>query len=77
MVLKFFYINNQLAQQVNLKGQIKIDQSGNKKAIFVSRQNNKYILLNIENQFLLASILERYLDVYEKSRDFREKEINV
>lgn len=51
----------------NLKGQIKVDQNGNKKAIFMSRLNKKYMLLNIENQFLVASILERYVEIYEKS----------
>lgn len=51
----------------NLKGQIKVDQNGSKKAIFMSRKDKKYLLLNIENQFLVASIEERFLDIYEKS----------
>lgn len=50
---------------INLKGQIKIDQSGNKKAIFTSKQNKKYVLLDIDNQFLVSSILERCFEVYE------------
>lgn len=51
----------------NLKGQIKIDQNGNKKAIFTSRLHKKYLLLNIENQFLVSTILERCVEVYNKS----------
>ena len=51
----------------NLKGQIKIDHNGCKKAIFMSRKNKKYLLLDIENQFLVASILERYNEVYKNS----------
>lgn len=50
----------------NLKGQIKIDQSGNKKAIFTSRLGKKYQLLNTENQFLVSTILERCNKVYKK-----------
>lgn len=51
----------------NLKGQIKLDHSGNKKAIFMSRIDKKYLLINIENQFLVSSILEQYNKVYDKS----------
>lgn len=43
----------------NLKGQIKIDQQGIKKAIFTSKVNKKYAILNINNQFLVSTILER------------------
>ena len=50
----------------NLKGQIKIDQNGNKKAIFTSRLGKKYQLLNTENQFLVSTILERCNKVYKK-----------
>ncbi len=53
----------------NLKGQIKIDQNGNKKAIFTSRLGKKYQLLNTENQFLVSTILERCNKVYEKLDD--------
>lgn len=51
----------------NLKGQIKQDQNGNKKAIFTSRINKKYFLLRIENQFLVSTILDRCIEVYKKS----------
>lgn len=51
----------------NLKGQIKQDQNGIKKAIFTSRVNKKYLLLEIENQFLVSTILERCVEVYKKS----------
>lgn len=50
----------------NLKGQIKIDQNGNKKAIFTSKLGEKYQLLNTENQFLVSTILERCNKVYKK-----------
>lgn len=53
----------------NLKGQIKIDQNGNKKAIFTSRLGKKYQLLNTENQFLVSTILERCNKVYKKLDD--------
>lgn len=62
--IKFYRENDNIT---NLKGQIKLDQNGNKKAKFMSRLDKKYLLLNIENQFLVASILERYIEVYEKS----------
>lgn len=51
----------------NLKGQIKIDQSGFKKAIFTSKIKNKYLLLNIENQFLVSTLMQRCSEVYTKS----------
>lgn len=51
----------------NLKGQIKVDQNGNKKAIFVSKLNKKYSLLEIENQFLITAILQQYDRIYEKA----------
>ena len=60
-----FYTQN--GNITNLKGQIKVDHNGNKKAIFMSRINKKYVLLNIENQFLVESILERYNDIYKNS----------
>ncbi|MCM1224244.1 MAG: hypothetical protein NC548_58310 [Lachnospiraceae bacterium] len=51
----------------NLKGQIKLDQSGYKKAIFTSKKNNRYLLLSIENQFLVSTILDRCGTIYRKS----------
>lgn len=51
----------------NLKGQIKIDQNGNKKAIFTMRKSGKYLLISIENQFLVGAILERYIEVFKKA----------
>lgn len=62
--IKFYTKNDNIT---NLKGQIKIDHNGYKKAIFMSRKNKKYLLLDIENQFLVASILERYNEVYKSS----------
>ena len=62
--IKFYTKNDNIT---NLKGQIKLDHNGNRKAIFMSRLNKKYLLLNIENQFLVASILERFIDVYKSS----------
>ncbi|MCI8410680.1 MAG: hypothetical protein HFJ09_15710 [Lachnospiraceae bacterium] len=50
----------------NLKGQIKTDQRGIKKAIFTSRLNKKYLLLSTNNQFLVSAILERCIKVYQK-----------
>lgn len=50
----------------NLKGQIKIDQSGVKKAVFTSRLNKKYLCMSTDNQFLVSTILERCLNAYEK-----------
>lgn len=51
----------------NLKGQIKIDQKGYKKAIFVCKQDKKYEMIKIDNQFLIASILEKYKEIYNKA----------
>ena len=51
----------------NLKGQIKIDHKGSKKAIFMMRSNKKYLLIKIDNQFLVASILKRYGEIFNKS----------
>ena len=62
--IKFYMKNDNIT---NLKGQIKVDQNGNKKAIFMSRENKKYKLMEIENQFLITSILERYNEIYKKS----------
>lgn len=62
--IKFYTKNDNIT---NLKGQIKLDHNGNRKAIFMSRLNKKYLLLNIENQFLVASILERYIEVFKNS----------
>ncbi len=53
----------------NLKGQIKIDQNGYKKALFTSRLNKKYLVINIENQFLVSTILERCIKVYSELDD--------
>lgn len=50
----------------NLKGQIKTDQSGIKKAIFTPRLRKKYLLISTDNQFLVSTILERCITVYEK-----------
>lgn len=61
--IKFYTQNDNIT---NLKGQIKTDQNGNKKAIFTSRLNKKYLLLSIENQFLVSTILERCTKVYQK-----------
>lgn len=49
-----------------LKGQIKIDQNGIKKAIFTPRVNKKYRLLKTDNQFLVSTILKRCMKVYKK-----------
>lgn len=49
-----------------LKGQIKTDQNGIKKAIFTPRINKKYRLLSTDNQFLVSTILERCIKIYEK-----------
>lgn len=58
----------------NLKGQIKLDHNGNRKAIFMSKSNKKsfllnkkYVLFNIDNQFLVTSILERFNEIYQSS----------
>lgn len=48
----------------NLKGQIKIDQSGIKKAVFTSKKDKGFLVLNIENQFLVSTILERCNNIY-------------
>lgn len=61
--IKFYTQNDNIT---NLKGQIKIDQNGNKKAIFTSKSGEKYQLLNTENQFLVSTILERCNKVYKK-----------
>lgn len=61
--IKFYTKNDNI---INLKGQIKTDQRGIKKAIFTSRLNKKYLLLSIENQFLVSTILERCIKVYQK-----------
>lgn len=50
----------------NLKGQIKIDQNGNKKAIFTTRAGKKYQLLNMENQFLVSALLDRCNKTYQE-----------
>lgn len=60
-----FYIHKD--NVTNLKGQIKTDQNGIKKAIFTPRLNKKYFLLSTDNQFLVSTILERCIQVYEKS----------
>lgn len=49
-----------------LKGQIKTDQNGVKKAIFTPRVNKKYRLLSTDNQFLVSTILKRCMKVYKK-----------
>ena len=59
-----FYI--QKHNVTNLKGQIKTDQSGIKKAIFTPRLNKKYLLISTDNQFLVSTILEKCINVYEK-----------
>ncbi len=60
-----FYIHKD--NVTNLKGQIKTDQNGIKKAIFTPRLNKKYFLLSTDNQFLVSTILERCIQVYEKN----------
>lgn len=59
-----FYI--QKDNVTGLKGQIKTDQNGIKKAIFTPRVNKKYRLINIDNQFLVSTILNRCKKVYKK-----------
>ena len=49
-----------------LKGQIKTDQNGIKKAIFTPRVNKKYRLLSTDNQFLVSTVLKRCMKVYKK-----------
>lgn len=49
-----------------LKGQIKTDQNGIKKAIFTPRVNKKYRLISTDNQFLVSTILKRCMKVYKK-----------
>ena len=49
-----------------LKGQIKTDQNGIKKAIFTSRVDKKYRLLSTDNQFLVSTILKQCMKVYKK-----------
>lgn len=49
-----------------LKGQIKTDQNGIRKAIFTPRVNKKYRLLSTDNQFLVSTILKRCMKVYKK-----------
>lgn len=57
-----FYIEKD--NVTNLKGQIKTDQSGHKKAIFTPRLNKKYLLISTDNQFLVSTILEQCIKVY-------------
>lgn len=61
--IQFYTQNDNIT---NLKGQIKTDQRGIKKAIFTSRLNKKYLLLSTDNQFLVSTILERCINVYQK-----------
>lgn len=49
-------------QITNLKGQIKTNQKGIKKAMFTSKTKKKYNLTKINNQFLISAILEKYVD---------------
>ena len=49
-----------------LKGQIKTDQNGIKKAIFTPRVNKKYRLISTDNQFLVSTILNQCKKVYKK-----------
>lgn len=55
----------------NLKGQIKIDQRGNKKALFMSKEGTKYIVIEMEHHFLVQAILDRYIQVYEQAEPVR------
>lgn len=59
-----FYI--QKDNVTGLKGQIKTDQNGIKKAIFTPRVNKKYHLISTDNQFLVSTILNRCKKVYKK-----------
>lgn len=59
-----FYI--QKDNVTGLKGQIKTDQNGIKKAIFTPRVNKKYRLISTDNQFLVSTILNRCKKVYKK-----------
>lgn len=61
--VKFYTQNDNIT---NLKGQIKTDQRGIKKAIFTTKINKKYLLLSVDNQFLVSTILERCIKVYGK-----------
>lgn len=51
----------------NLKGQIKVDQSGNVKALFMSRTGEKYTVVEIEHQFLVKAILGRFNEIYDQA----------
>lgn len=51
----------------NLKGQIKVNQNGIKEAIFTQKTGKGYSLIKVENQFLVSTILERYIEVYNSS----------
>lgn len=64
-----FYQNDKSLS--NLKGQIKIDQSGNMKALFMSKQGTKYIVFEMEHRFLVQAILDRYNQVYEQAEPVR------
>ena len=55
----------------NLKGQIKIDQSGNMKALFMSKKGTKYIVIEMEHRFLVQAILDRFNQVYEQAEPVR------
>lgn len=61
--IRFYKQNDNVT---NLKGQIKTDQSGIKKAIFTPRLNKKYLLISTDNQFLVSTILEQCIKVYQK-----------
>ena len=50
----------------NLKGQIKIDQNGAKKAIFTTKVDKKFIVLIIDNQFLVSTIINQCNKAYKK-----------
>ncbi len=51
----------------NLKGQIKINQSGVQKAIFTTKTDKKFFVLNIDNQFLVSTILNQCVKTYKKA----------
>ena len=62
--IRFYQKNDSLT---NLKGQIKIDQSGNLKALFISRKGTRYTVIEMEHNFLVHAILDRFNQVYEQA----------
>lgn len=61
--IKYYTQNDDI---INLKGQMKTDQSGVKKAIFTSKSEQYFRVLYIENQFLISTIINLCNKVYKK-----------